>query len=171
MPVIFLVDPARAMLAFLMIFDCGLDLMVRARLNDAMPGFLARVARALTRLATSIGFTQVAGSATILPFLGPAVHLNLRLMPDLVLPRIFLAASSAGSTASNSSQTFITCYLLASISRWSVQAYEHMISDVNAEVNDDKPYDKDEIGIPIFFWKFVSNNLLLNFCLLLIHKA
>ena len=126
MPAIFLVEPARAMLAFLMILDCGLDLMVRDRLNDAMPGFLARVARALTRLATSIGFTQVAGSATILPFLGPAVHLNLRLMPDLVLPRMFLAASSAGSTASNSSQTFITCYLLAPVSRWSVQALEHV---------------------------------------------
>ena len=121
MPAIFFLVPARAMLAFLMIFDCGLDRMVRARLNDAMPGFLARVARALTRLATSIGFTQVAGSATILPFLGPAVHLNLRLMPDLVLPRMFLAASSAGSTASNSSQTFIACYLLAHISRCYMQ--------------------------------------------------
>jgi hypothetical protein len=108
MPAIFLPVPVLAMLAFLMILDCGLDLMVRDRLNDAMPGFLARVARAFTRLATSIGFTQVAGSATILPFLGPAVHLNLRLIPDLVLPRMFLAASSAGSTPSNSSYIFIS---------------------------------------------------------------
>ena len=107
MPPIFPVLPARAILAFLMIFDTGLDLSVLPRLNDAMPGFLARVALALTRLATSIGFTHVAGSDTILPLRGPDVHLNLRFIPVLVRPSMFLAASSIGSTPSNSSNIFI----------------------------------------------------------------
>ncbi len=107
MPPILPVLPARAILAFLIIFDTGLDLSVLLRLNDAMPGFLARVALALTRLATSIGLTQVAGSDTILPLRGPDVHLNLRLIPVLVRPSIFLAASSIGSTSSNSSNIFI----------------------------------------------------------------
>ena len=107
MPPIVPVLPARAMFAFLIIFDTGLDLSVLLRLNDAMPGFFARVALARTRLATSIGLTHVAGSDTILPLRGPDVHLNLRFIPDLVRPSMFLAASSMGSTSSNSSNIFI----------------------------------------------------------------
>ena len=71
--------------------------MVLALLKDAIPGFLALVALALTRFATSIGLVQVAGSETILPFLGPDVHLNLRLIVFLTRPKIELTASLHGS--------------------------------------------------------------------------
>ena len=79
--------------------------MVLALLNDAWPAFFFLVCFAAILLATSIGLLHVAGSATTLPFLGPAVHLNLRLILGAPVLRRSLAKTplDASSTPSNSS--------------------------------------------------------------------
>lgn len=75
----------------------GFVLIVRLRAYDALVLNLGLDCLALILLATSMGFIQVAGSATTLPLRGPDVHLNLRLSPllPLFLPNTCSPASSS----------------------------------------------------------------------------
>lgn len=68
----------------------GLVLIVLLRAYEALVLNLGLDCLALIRLATSMGFIQVAGSATTRPLRGPDVHLNLRFKPldPLFLPNI-----------------------------------------------------------------------------------
>ena len=77
----------------------GLVLMVLLRAKDALDLNLGLDCLALILLATSMGFMQVAGSATTLPLRGPDVHLNLRFKPldPLFLPKTCSPASSSSS--------------------------------------------------------------------------
>jgi|TARA_R100001079_G_C4428368_1_gene142985 hypothetical protein len=110
-PLIFLLAVLLSGLTFLSIFVTGVVRIVFALLKAARPGFFLRVCFARILLATSIGLLQVAGSDTILPFLGPDVHRNFRLsVAGPVRPKMPLDASS---TSSNISCSFISKYLLA----------------------------------------------------------
>lgn len=64
---------------------------------------------ALSLLAMSMGFIQVAGSETTLPLRGPDVHLNLRLssLEPLLRPKICSPASSSTNSQGYSSHIFI----------------------------------------------------------------
>jgi len=87
----------------------GLVLMVLLRAKDALDLNLGLDCLALILLATSMGFIQVAGSATTLPLRGPDVHLNLRFKPldPLLRPNICRLPSSSTGLQSNNSQNFI----------------------------------------------------------------
>ena len=82
----------------------GLVLMVLFLANAALVLNLGRDFFALSLLATSMGFIQVAGSLTTLPLRGPDVHLNffLSVLPPLPRPNICRPASVITSNVNNS---------------------------------------------------------------------
>ena len=83
--------------------------MVLERAYEALVLNLGRDCLALSLLAMSMGFIQVAGSETTLPLRGPDVHLNLRLSPlePLLRPKICRPASSSTNSQGYSSHIFI----------------------------------------------------------------